>query len=249
MADLWDWAVDAIKGIDAGDVLNAGVNIGGALLSNSATNKAIDTQTAAGDKALALQQRMYEDSQRQLAPYQATGTAANAKLSQLMGLAPADTSAIKANLLKAHPALFGGMGAAANPSDIYAASGDVLSGVQGINSGGYKYNQADFQRIMDAAGQNGYNDYTREDVINAAQRLADPNSQTKAADSQFLVDKFNRIHSQFDPRPKKKKWGFGSIVKLAIPAAVGLGVGAAIPGIGGAVLGKGASEASKKLVG
>lgn len=237
----WDWLGE----ITAGDVLKTGVNIGGALLSQNATNKALDTQTAAGDKALALQEKMYNQSRADLAPYRESGNAANAKLSQLMGLAPPDSSAIKANFLKKYPILFGGMGAAANPSDIYAASGDVLSAVQGPNSGGYKYDQAAFQRLIDAAGQPNYTDYTKEDVINAAQRLADPNSQTKLQDSQFLVDRFNRLHNQFDPKPKKKKGWFSKL----LPAAVGLGVGAVIPGVAGTIASGLASQGTKSAVG
>lgn len=122
MADLWDWAVDAIKGIDAGDVLNAGVNIGGALLANNATNEAIDTQTAAGEKALALQEKMYNQSRADLAPYRATGEAANAKLSQLMGLAPVDGTAIRSNLMKSYPALFG-TGQAESPATSVTPAG------------------------------------------------------------------------------------------------------------------------------
>ena len=122
MAGLFDWAWDAIKGIDAGDVLKAGVNVGGALLSNSATNNAIDTQTAAGEKALALQEKMYNQSREDLAPYRASGNAANAKLSQLMGLAPVDGSAIRSSLMQSHPALFG-IGQAETPAASTAPAG------------------------------------------------------------------------------------------------------------------------------
>ncbi len=239
----FEWLSDIGKALDitGGDVLRAGAGIAGGLINQSATNRAADAQSAAGDKALELQERMYQQSRTDLAPYRASGEAANAKPSQLMWLAPPDSSAIRGNLMTKYPLLFGGIGAAGNPEDIYKASGDVLSGVQGINSGSYKYNQADFQRIIDAAGQPNYADYTRQDVISAAQRLADPNSQTKTADAQFLVDKFNRLHSQFDPKPKKKKRGLSGFLKMAVPAAIGLGVGAAIPGIGGAIAGKVAS--------
>lgn len=114
LSDLGDFALKGIKSIDAGDVLNAGVNIGGALLSNNATNDAIDTQTAAGKEALALQEKMYNQSREDLAPYRASGNAANAKLSNLMGLAmPFDGAAYRTKLLADHPLLFGGNAPAA----------------------------------------------------------------------------------------------------------------------------------------
>lgn len=117
------------KNVDVGDVLN----VGGALLSNSATNEAIDTQTAAGDKALALQERMYNQSREDLAPYRESGNAANAKLSQLMGLAQPDTGAIKASLLQKYPALFGGGQAPATqaaPAGYGSADSQMLERLQ-----------------------------------------------------------------------------------------------------------------------
>jgi len=100
LGDIWDAISPTVKDI-------APAVIGG-VISNNATNKAVDVQTAAGADALALQERMYADSQQQLAPYRASGEAANKKLSQLMGLAPLDTNAYASNLRSKYPALFAG---------------------------------------------------------------------------------------------------------------------------------------------
>lgn len=85
----FEWLSDLGKSLDitGGDVLRAGAGIAGGLINQSATNRAADAQSAAGDKALALQEKMYNESQSMLAPYRKSGEAANAKLSQLMGLA------------------------------------------------------------------------------------------------------------------------------------------------------------------
>lgn len=97
----WDWLLDIGKEI-------APAIIGG-VINNNAQNKALDAQTQAGDKALALQKEMYDQSRQDLAPYRESGNAANAKLSQLMGLAtPFDGSAYREKLLADHPLLFGG---------------------------------------------------------------------------------------------------------------------------------------------
>jgi hypothetical protein len=138
---------------------------------------------------------------------------------------------------------------AASPDKMYETSADYLSAAQGANSGGYKYTPVDINRIMEAAGQPNYTDYTRDDVIRATNSLASRDSTTKAADSQFLVEKLNRIHEQFDPKPKKKKGGLGGLIKTLLPAAVGLGVGTLIPGIGGAIAGKVASGVTSKATG
>lgn len=100
----YEWLLDIGK-----SVLPA---VAGAVISGSATNRAADTQAAAGEKALALQEKMYQESQQALAPYRKSGEAANAKLSQLMGLAPTDTNAYKTNLMSKYPALFSGVSGA-----------------------------------------------------------------------------------------------------------------------------------------
>lgn len=209
--------------MDWGSLIPAALQVGSTLLGNKlasdSSKDALNASNAAAEKALALQEKMYQQGREDIAPFRQSGLAANRRLSDLMGL-DGGQGDMRSELAGKYPALFGSLGAAANPSDIYDASGDVMRGVQGINSGGYKYNQADFQRLIDAAGQPNYSDYTKEDIISAAQRLSDPNSQTKTADAQFLVDRFNRLHDQFDPKPKKKKGWFSKLLPIAANAVV-----------------------------
>ena len=65
--------------------------LGGAAVSGAASiygaNKAADTQTSAANAAIAAQQQMYQQTQKNLAPYRATGNYAAGQLqSQLPGL-------------------------------------------------------------------------------------------------------------------------------------------------------------------
>lgn len=53
---------------------------------NDAAKKAAEQQTSAGDKSIALQREMYEQSRADLAPYRNTGGAAMGTLGSLMGL-------------------------------------------------------------------------------------------------------------------------------------------------------------------
>lgn len=98
----WDWLIDIGKEI-APAVITGGA---GYLINKNATDSAVESQTAAADKALALAERMYNQSREDLAPYRQTGNAANAKLSSLMGLNPVDTNGARAKLMADHPALF-----------------------------------------------------------------------------------------------------------------------------------------------
>jgi len=117
----WSWLGDIGKEVAKGAIPAV---IGGVINSN-AQGKALDAQTQAGDKALALQKEMYDQSRQDLAPYRDSGNAANAKLSSLMGLAmPFDGAAYRTKLLTDHPMLFGGQAPAANVSPAGYGSAD-----------------------------------------------------------------------------------------------------------------------------
>lgn len=99
----------------------------GGVISNNSTNQAVDAQTQAGDKALALTEKMYNQSREDLAPYRQTGNAANAKLSSLMGLNPIDTGGVREQLMQQHPSLFRASQPAAH-ADTGGAGGGFASG-------------------------------------------------------------------------------------------------------------------------
>lgn len=58
----------------------------GGVVSSSSAGKASSAQQKAADKAAATQQGMFDTTQKNLAPYMATGSAANNQLAYLMGL-------------------------------------------------------------------------------------------------------------------------------------------------------------------
>ncbi len=67
----------AILGLTAA---TAGTQIAGAALQNRAAGKAVDAQTEASNKALALQQQMYQQQQQSTQPYQQLGQTALGRL-------------------------------------------------------------------------------------------------------------------------------------------------------------------------
>ena len=70
-------------GIGAG--ISAIGALGSSLFTSSAASKAADEQAQAASNALGYQERVYSNTQSDLAPYQATGTAANTQLSSQLG--------------------------------------------------------------------------------------------------------------------------------------------------------------------
>lgn len=56
------------------------------IVGGSASKKAAKTQAEAADRSLELQKEMYDQTREDLAPYRASGNAANKKLAYLMGL-------------------------------------------------------------------------------------------------------------------------------------------------------------------
>jgi hypothetical protein len=69
-------------------VIAAGIAAGGSLaggaLASSGAKSAAETQAAAGDKALALQKDMYDQTRQDLAPWVTSGSQANTTLSSLL---------------------------------------------------------------------------------------------------------------------------------------------------------------------
>lgn len=67
-------------------LLSAGASLGGALISSGAAGDAADAQAAGTAQANALQKQQYEETRKLLAPFVGTGTAANNKLAELLGI-------------------------------------------------------------------------------------------------------------------------------------------------------------------
>jgi hypothetical protein len=70
----------AIIGLTAA---NAGAGIAEAAIKGHQTSKAVDAQTAAANKALAVQQQVYSNQQQAAAPYQQTGQQTLGRLGQM----------------------------------------------------------------------------------------------------------------------------------------------------------------------
>lgn len=67
-------------------LIGAGAGLGGAAIAAHASGKAADQQSEASDKALALQQQMYQQNRADTAPWRQTGGKAVQTLGALMGL-------------------------------------------------------------------------------------------------------------------------------------------------------------------
>lgn len=98
-----------------GSAIGAVASIGGSIISKKSGDKAQKAQTQAADEAAKVQKEMYDTTRADLAPYRDTGKAANTRLSQLMGLDMFDREAIKADLIRKNPTLFGGSQAPVAP--------------------------------------------------------------------------------------------------------------------------------------
>jgi hypothetical protein len=90
-----------------GDYLTLGIPAGGALASllaganaSSASKDAANAQLQASQAAIAEQRRQFDVTQANNAPFLATGTAANQRLSQLLGTAPGYTGTDAGSLVK-----------------------------------------------------------------------------------------------------------------------------------------------------
>jgi len=68
-----------------GGVIGLGTNVLGGILNQRAIGKATDQEVAAANRALDLQQNIFNTSQRNLAPYMQTGSGASGRLNYLMG--------------------------------------------------------------------------------------------------------------------------------------------------------------------
>jgi hypothetical protein len=88
----------------AGSVISAGASIIGASKAASASKAATAAQERAAANALALQERMYDEGRADLAPYRTSGSAAQNRLSYLMGLDTFDRDAIAKQLGVTRPA-------------------------------------------------------------------------------------------------------------------------------------------------
>ena len=74
-------------GLSAGAVTAIGA-VGGAAISADAAGDAADKQAGAAQSSNAVSRRVYDQQRQALDPYYATGTAANNKLQQLLGVTP-----------------------------------------------------------------------------------------------------------------------------------------------------------------
>jgi hypothetical protein len=90
-----------------GDYLTLGIPATGAIASllaganaSNASSKAAQAQEQAAQAAIAEQRRQFDVTQANNAPFLATGTAANARLSQLLGTAPGYTGSDAGSLTK-----------------------------------------------------------------------------------------------------------------------------------------------------
>lgn len=72
----------------------AGAIVGSAVIGGIASNKAAKKQAGAAEQAGRLSQAQYDQSRSDLAPYRQTGTLANTRLQELLGLSQAPGSAI-----------------------------------------------------------------------------------------------------------------------------------------------------------
>lgn len=124
-----------------GSVLGVVGSVAGGLISASASKKAASAQSAAADKASQVQQYMYDTMRSDLAPYRATGAAANSKLSALMGLPP-DRQTISDQIRSAHPDLYGTAGGAQDFTNANYQSGIMYNPTNNTiyaNGGQLKY--------------------------------------------------------------------------------------------------------------
>lgn len=75
-----------------GTAIGVGASLIGGAISSNAAGDAADQQKAAADAATAEQRRQYDQTRADLAPYRATGGAANAQLAYLLGLNPSSAA-------------------------------------------------------------------------------------------------------------------------------------------------------------
>lgn len=67
-------------------LIGAGAGIGGALISSHATGKAVDAQTQAAEKQIALQREIFNKQQENESPWRNVGASAIGSLGGLLGL-------------------------------------------------------------------------------------------------------------------------------------------------------------------
>lgn len=88
-----------------GEALGIGASVVGGVINKKSSDNAAKAQTEAADRAAEVQKEMFDTTRADLAPYRASGSAANTKLSQLMGLDITDRTARKEQLLSKYPNL------------------------------------------------------------------------------------------------------------------------------------------------
>lgn len=116
------------------------------VVSNSANKKATKAATQAADKASEIQKYMYDTTREDLAPYRNTGTAANAKLSALMGLGNFDREGLKKEISGKYSHLFDAVNAPApteQPTPGIIEASMMQHDPFGLNRVSYGYRGAD----------------------------------------------------------------------------------------------------------
>ena len=121
-------------------LLTAGASLGGALLSSGAASDGVDAQVAASDRASARQDRQYDQTRQDYAPYRAAGSSALAKLSDLLGLTTPGASGsgrteqqIRASLTPQFTT-GGSAGTPGTPAG-YSPQGSFVNGFTGVGQG------------------------------------------------------------------------------------------------------------------
>lgn len=74
-------------------------NILGGIIGSNSNKSALRAQQAAANKATDVQERMYNQSREDLAPYREAGTAANNQLSYLLGITPDSITTMDGNVV------------------------------------------------------------------------------------------------------------------------------------------------------
>lgn len=173
--------------IGTATALTAAATVGGALINKKSADKAAKSQSQAADEATKLQERMFEQSREDIAPFRETGVAANQRLAYLMGLPTGlNKDTVKADLRRKFPNVFGSQSMGEN---VFKNKDYASLGLKG--QGDYQYTPQDFERLIQVAGSPGFEDVTPKSIYDAAGKIV--NNEDKDNSSAYLSGIFNRI--------------------------------------------------------
>jgi hypothetical protein len=168
-------------------------SIGGALIGSDSASSAADAQAAGTAQANALQQKQYEETKKLLAPFVGTGTAANNKLAQMLGLGGANSGNLTADQIRAQllPKF-----TRTNTSTPAAYTGGIMSD----HGDGGQWDPIRYPQANQGAqsGQTTVDEAGLQAAINA-QLAGQPNIDTTAPDYGSLLKAFTPGDLQDDP--------------------------------------------------